>query len=674
MLQFLQGWLWAFGAAAALPVILHLLSRQRLQKVPFSSLMLLTRLEKSQMRRLKVRQLLLLILRTLALLTLVFAFARPLLRNADSRLSNTQTAAVLVIDESASMSAMGNTGRRIDRARELGHSIVESFGPGDRVALLPDTGGGAPPNFEYGRADWLALVDSVGAYDSRSNLGQALLWARRALDTVSTGAREIYLVTDGQASAWQSTALRPSDDVKIYVAEVGEDLQPNRSVRGVDFGGVLWVAHSPADLVVRVSNSGSDIHDLPVSLFVDGGRVAQSSVSIRRDDSASVSLTLPGVEPGWHHARVEISSDAWPRDNVLHFAFETAAGLPVMVVGDEAGLVAPVAAALRPGPTARTPFQPDVSSAVSLGTELDPAVGLVVLAGVESLSPSAWDRVLEFVRGGGGLVIFPGANSDRDNYTRNLLEPLWNARWVGRTDSLPARSFVTLEKPPSHPLFHFLDPGVTFPEIRFRGTALLTPIASGAVRQRFSDRSPAMIEASLGLGHVVLFTGFASPTESDLVFHPVFVPIVQSVATYAARRGALRTEPWLAVGARPEGLPVAEGEWNWVVPSGDTASLPGGPITLPTLAEVGIHQLLRGDSVVAYFAANLDPAELDLTPFAEWDDVVGSAEVTVLDPTGPIDKLITEARVGLDLWFPAAVLALVFLVAEMLVAWPGRNS
>jgi hypothetical protein len=94
--------------------------------------------------------------------------------------------------------------------------IVQSFGPGDRVALMPDTGGGAPPNFEYGRADWLALVDSVGANDGRSNLGQALLWARRALDTVSTGAREIYLITDGQASAWQSTALRPSDDV-VYV-------------------------------------------------------------------------------------------------------------------------------------------------------------------------------------------------------------------------------------------------------------------------------------------------------------------------------------------------------------------------------------------------------------------------------------------------------------------------
>jgi hypothetical protein len=674
MLQFLQGWLWLFGAAAALPVILHLLSRQRLEKIRFSSLMLLTRLEKSQMRRLKVRQLLLLILRTLAVLTLVFAFARPLLRNTDSRLSNTQTAAVLVIDESASMSAMGNTGRRIDRARELGRQIVESFGPGDRVALLSDTGSAAPPNFEYGRADWLALIDSVSSHDGRSDLKSALLWAQRELDTVSTGAREIYLITDGQASAWQSAVGRPETDVRVYVASVGEELQPNRGVRSVDFGGALWVAHSPAELGVRVANYGPDIHDLPVSLFVDGNRVAQSAVSIRHEDSGSVALVIPDLEPGWHHGRVEISSDAWPRDNVLYFAFEAAASLPVLVVGDDPGVVAPVQAALRPGPTARTPFQPETEGAARLGTAIDPAIGLVVLAGAEGLPPAAWERLFDFVRGGGGLVVFPGAESARDNYNRHLLEPLWNAQWVGRSDSLPARSFVTLERPPAHAMFQFLDQTVAFPEIRFRGMALLTPVAAGAVRQRFSDRSPAVIEATLGRGHVVFFAGFASPKESDLIFHPVFVPIVQSVATYAARRGALHSEPWLAVGRRPEGLPVAEGDWRWVVPSGDTATLPGGPSTLPALSEAGIYQLLRGDSVAAYYAANLDPAELDLTAFTAWEDVLGPTRAVVLDPGGPIDKVITEARVGLDLWFPATVLALLFLVAEMIVAWPGRNG
>ena len=86
MLQFLQAWIWAFAALAALPIILHLLSRQRLKKIRFSSLMLLSRLEKSQMRRLRLRQLLLLILRTLAILALVFAFTRPLLRDQETPL------------------------------------------------------------------------------------------------------------------------------------------------------------------------------------------------------------------------------------------------------------------------------------------------------------------------------------------------------------------------------------------------------------------------------------------------------------------------------------------------------------------------------------------------------------------------------------------------------------
>ena len=92
-----------FGAVAALPIILHLLSRQRLKKVQFSSLMLLMRLEKSQMRRLRLRQLLLLILRTLAVLTLVFAFARPLIRDQSAPLFDTQTAALIIMDGSASM-------------------------------------------------------------------------------------------------------------------------------------------------------------------------------------------------------------------------------------------------------------------------------------------------------------------------------------------------------------------------------------------------------------------------------------------------------------------------------------------------------------------------------------------------------------------------------------------
>jgi hypothetical protein len=245
---------------------------------------------------------------------------------------------------------------------------------------------------------------------------------------------------------------------------------------------------------------------------------------------------------------------------------------------------------------------------------------------------------------------------------------------VGRTDSLAARSYVTLERPPAHPLFQFLELAAAFPEIRFRGSALLTAVTPSAVRQRFSDRSPALIEASLGSGRVICLCGFATPSESDLVYHPIFVPLVQSGATYVARRGVLRTDPALLVGARPEGLPWSEGKWRWVTPSADTAALPGGPVALPLLKEAGIYRLLLRDSVLAYFAANVEPDELDLTGFSEWEEVLGPTEAVELDPDGNVSQLITEARVGLDLWFPATVLALLFLVVEMFVAWPGRSS
>ena len=674
MLQFLQGWLWLFAAVAALPILLHLLSRQRLKKVRFSSLMLLTRLEKSHMRRLRLRQLLLLILRTLAILTLVFAFTRPLIRDRDAMLLSTQTAVVLVLDRSASMSAMGGAGRRIDRARSLSRSVVETLGPGDRLATIADTGGTALPDFEYSAADWHAQIDAINVGDGRANLGAALTQAVGILDTVTSGAREIYVITDGQLSSWATVPDELAQDIRLYVAAVADELQPNRSLRSLDFGGSLVIAHAPLGVTVTVANQGPEIRDLPVSLFLDGNRVAQTSATIPRDDSETVSLQVEDLEPGWHYGRMEISADAWPADNVLYFAVEARLGLPVLVVGNDRDVVVPVQAALRPTADARTPFQPEGMARAAFATDIDPRFGLVVLAGVESIPRAGWQRLLAFVERGGGLWILPGANVDRENISRHLIEPLWHARMVGRTDSLPSTGFVTLDRPAPHALFGFLQDITRFPEIRFTGTARLTPVESQFVRQRFSDGSPALLEAQYGRGRVLMLAGFAHPDQSDLFYHPIFVPLAQSAATYVARRGALTTEPYVTVGERPAGMSERDGVWQWVNSDADTSALPGGSLKLPLLEWAGIYSLIRDDVLAAYFAANIDPLELELSPVEDWDMVLGAVEFAELDTDGPIDNQITQARVGIDLWYPAVILALLFLVAEMLVAWPRRSE
>lgn len=675
MLQFLQGWLWAFAAVAALPILLHLLSRQRLKKIPFASLMLIARLEKSQMRRLRLRQLLLLILRTLAVLALVFAFTRPLIREQHTDLlGSTQTAAVLIIDQSASMSALGAAGRRIDAAHTVANHIVESFRPGDRVALIPDTGAVAGVGFLYGQKEWSDLVDKAAPTSGRADLGAAVDAALSTLDTIAVGSREVYLITDAQGTSWRELPAHEPGDTRIYVVPTAGELQPNRTLRNLDFGPSLWVAHAPLEADVTVANLGPEVRDLPVSLFLDGRRLAQESVTILNGDSARVSLSVQDLGPGWHYGRLEISADAWPADNALYFALEAAASMPVLVVGDHSELLRPVTAALRPKPDTRTPFAPEVVGTASLAAEIDPRFGLVVLAGVDALAPGAWERLLRYVRSGGGLWVLLDPDNDPANYNSNFLGPVFGtdllARVLGRADG----SFLTLERPARHPLFSYLESAADFPEIRFGGSAALGPVNPTGVRQRFSDGSPALLEARLDRGRVVLQTGYANPLQSDLVYHPLFVPMTQATAAYLARRGAVGMQAYLQVGERPAGLPTAEGTWRWVTPSGDTLALPGGPLQLPVLNEAGTYALLRDGIPYSYFAANIDPAELDLTPVSDWTQLLAGTPHTLLAPDGDIAGAINEARVGIDLWYPAVILVLLLLLAEMALAWPRPSE
>jgi hypothetical protein len=671
MLQFLQGWVWALAAVAALPILLHLLSRQRLKKIPFSSLMLISRLEKSQMRRLRLRQLLLLILRTLAILALVLAFTRPLIREQQAPLmGSTQTAAVMIMDRSASMSALGAAGRRSDAAHTQAHRIISSLGPGDRLALLPDTGAVTGVKFLYDNKAWSDMLDSAGVASGRADLGRAIDAAVKILDTVTVGSKEVYVLTDGQSAAWQRPPVADPAGARVYVVSVADDLQPNRSLGNLDFGPSLWVAHAPLEAEVTVTNAGPEVRDLPVSLFVDGRRLAQQSVTIPRGDSARVALRVADLDAGWHYGKVEISADAWPADNTLYFALEAAPSLPVLVVGDHGELVRPVTAALRPKPETRTPFAPEVVSTAALAAQIDPRFGLVVLAGADALAPGAWERLLQYVRGGGGLWVLLDPENDPTNYSTNFLEPVFGtdmrARVLGRSDG----SFLVLERPAPHPLFSYLENASAYPEIRFEGHAQLGQVSATAVRQRFSEGSPAILEARLDKGRVILLAGYADPQQSDLVYHPLFVPMVQATATYLARRGAVGTQAYLQVGQRPAGLATAEGTWQWVTPGNDTLALPGGPLQLPVLDLAGTYTLLHDGAPYAYYAANIDPSELDLTPVTDWKQVWGKASYTLLAPGDDIQAAISQARVGIDLWLPAIILVLLLLVAEMAVAWP----
>ena len=124
--------------AAAVPLIIHLLNLKKLKKIQFSSLAFLKEIQQTKIRRLKLKQLLLLIIRTLIVIFLVLAFARPTIKSISLPGSSAaKTTSVFILDNSFSMTKLSENGTILNEAKKTIKSIIQNAEEGDNFAIIP---------------------------------------------------------------------------------------------------------------------------------------------------------------------------------------------------------------------------------------------------------------------------------------------------------------------------------------------------------------------------------------------------------------------------------------------------------------------------------------------------------------------------------------------------------
>ncbi len=162
-------------AAVSVPIIIHCLSKRRIKTIEFSSLKFLEQMQKSRMRWLKIKELLLLIIRMIIIALIVMAFARPTLRGFIGS-SGAASSVVIILDRSASMEADGETGSIFDEAKRMAGRLVDILEPGDVVTVISYPEGGSPVAFgPFNPGDNLKrrLKDIEPGYQA-GNIGEAL--------------------------------------------------------------------------------------------------------------------------------------------------------------------------------------------------------------------------------------------------------------------------------------------------------------------------------------------------------------------------------------------------------------------------------------------------------------------------------------------------------------------
>jgi len=569
-------------AAAVLPWVLHRIGRRRANTLRFAAMELLMRAERQVMARRRLRDILLLVVRTAAMAALPLLFARPFaeVRSDLPVAVDIPQSAVVVLDDSASMcrrNSLLSTGTLFDLARNKARALVESMAPQSDVALVLASEGAATPIAEPStdRGRWQSALDAVGCSARRGDLNAAIARGAQILQTGSHAERHIYLLTDLQASGFDADVATPPG-VRIAVVPLGVNAHwDNRAVVDLTSEPAPEVGAQGVALIAEIANfSTKAAQHLGVTLKLDGQEVARGFVDIppfgRVHKRFLHAFSGGGAE---HEAAVEIDGDRFALDDRRLTRIEVTQGLRILVIDGDPRTVRNedevffLEAALRSGGNR---FQVQVALPDELATRPLGDFAAVFLANVARPTEKVAAALIHYVEDGGGVFIAVGDRVDSDVWNQRLKRILPQPLGLRRTaaarpgtaegetvDTRPAERLAPLDR--RHALLAGFAAGNDgLSSARFFQYLLLEPAAT-ATRVfvlRYETGAPALIETEVGRGRVLLFTSTVDREWTDLPIRPGFLPLMQESARWLAGVPSSEITASLPVGGTRE-LPVA---------------------------------------------------------------------------------------------------------------------
>jgi hypothetical protein len=308
VIGFLYPWALAGLVAAAIPLLLHFRAQREPPTIAFPAVRYLRDASRQQQDRLRLRQWLLLLLRTLLVIAVVLAAAGPTLPLASAG-PHAPMALVVVLDNSLSSGVTAGGTPRVDRLRRAARDLLSRASPGDRLWLL--TADGTPRQGDA--AELRRMVDSLPVSVRRMDLGAAVDVADRLLDGADRPGG-IVVLSDLQRSALGAAAPRHP----VLVGTLGGSVVPNLGVAGIGLGARPW---GPEGGAVTVSVAGDhDPTQVAVAVTMDGGPAHQALVGLGR----TAVVTLPGAAPGWHVVTARLDPDELRGDDARSAAVQVA--------------------------------------------------------------------------------------------------------------------------------------------------------------------------------------------------------------------------------------------------------------------------------------------------------------------------------------------------------------
>ncbi|MDZ7265782.1 MAG: BatA domain-containing protein [candidate division KSB1 bacterium] len=610
MLSFLTlPYLWLGLAAAAIPVIIHLIHRNRAETVHFAAMRFLERTPAHLLRRQKLKQMLLLALRILALALLGLAFARPLLTGAQgqSMLVSEARSLALVIDISASMAA----GHHLAEAVAAAGDVLRQARPRDQVSLIAAGAAVEVLAENVTPAEALAALARVQQRQSAGNLREAVQFADNLLQQAPGRQRQLHLFSDLQASNLPLGNLTLHSAAHL-IPHAFEARWSNVAL----LAGERFDSDGRVVYACRVRNFAEQEQEIEVRLLPAGAgrrplavqRVILAPGAEQTIHFAAAGLALGETQEGARVFEISAALDEFAADNRFYVVPPAAPRNRVLLVVGEGGAERYLRSALElPG----SDWKVTTSSPNTVAAMLTGDFTAMVLAGVTGMSPDAAQKLRAYVEQGGGLIIALGNRPPGETFNQLLAAVLPGRVLATVADARASVALTDIDF--AHPVFSiFRDPANGDPSsIQVSRRYHIQPRAEAGRLAGFEDGLPALLELAVGRGRVLLWASTFDLSGGTLPVRGIFVPLLHQWLSYV-RRAAAQNAVTLV------GQPILiEGEFD--AGSTITVTLPDGSRQEQSFATPAVftettapgHYLFEQQGKRIWRAVNLDGRESD---------------------------------------------------------------
>ncbi len=655
----------------AIPVIIHLFYFRRFKKVYFSNVRFLKEIKEETSSRSRLRNLVVLAMRLLALLFLVLAFAQPFIPQ-DVEVKQGAKAVSIFIDNSFSMSALSQDVPLVDRAKQRAREIVEAYSVEDLFQILTNDFEGRHQRL-VSREDALALIDEIGVSPSVRELSKVLARQEQTLNSGKYTNHVAYIISDFQRNITDIGNYADST-LEVNLVPLQSVQERNIAIDTAWFETPVQLLNQTDRLVVRVSNySGENAENIRLSLQYEGQNKPVGELSIPANSTVTDTVPFTILRTGWHEARLQLTDYPVQFDDSYYLAFNVAEKIRVLNIYETTPN-----RYLSSAFAGISYFEAAASPSRSLDYSRFAENQLIVVDGLRSISSGLAGELLQYARRGGNVLVFPAKDADIMSYRSFLTAFPANELMAFENVERQAGSINTQE-------FIFND------VFENAGANLKLPVTKGNFKftnynnrreeqlLSYRDGSSFLSKYPAERGHLYICAAPMDEAINNLPLNgEIFIPMLYKMALSSGQKSpiayTLGVDEVVSADHRTTSTEIVyklKGQAEEFIPQ---QRIVGATVFLTLNEEVqtaGFYQLFQQpDTILQKLAFNYNrkESELDYYNPADLQAWVGdNAKVIDINDNTVLTAKIEERSKGVTLWRWCVALALLFLAAEVLL-------